>query len=146
MGVLRSVAIVAMVMTIAACGAAGGGGAAAPSPTPSQVPLPGGPAAGFDVLITDQDRDVSVRVGQRIEVFLRAKPGMTDWSSIQVDIPGVLVPVPTGIASARGVTVAGFDALTAGVVNITANAGPQCPPNAMCPMYEALFSVRVSVT
>lgn len=146
MTVLRLTAISAIALSLAACGAAGGGGAAPSSPTPSEVPLPIGPAAGFDVLITDQDRDVSVRTGQKVEVFLRTKPGMMEWRSIQVDMPGVLVPIPTGIAPARGVTVAGFDARTSGVVNITAYASAQCPPNAMCPMYAVLFSVRVTVT
>ncbi len=145
MAVLRPIAIVIAALSLAACGAAGGG-AANPTPTPSELPLPSGPAVGFDVLITDQDRAVAVHVGQRVEVVLRARSGMTKWGPVQVDDPTVLAPVPTGITVARGYTVAGFEARSAGVANLTAYATAQCPPNAMCPMYAMLFSVRVIVT
>ena len=71
---------------------------------------------------------------------------MVEWRSVQVDTPGVLESVPTGVTAVRGATVAGFVARTPGTVNVTAYATPQCPPNAMCPMYAMLFSVRVTVT
>jgi hypothetical protein len=71
---------------------------------------------------------------------------MKDWSAIQVDDSTVLRPIPTGITVARGYTVGGFEAMTAGVANLTAYATANCPPNAMCPMYAALFAVRVTVT
>jgi len=142
---LKLIGICVVALSIAACGAVGGG-AQEPSPTPSEIPLPTSPTHGFDVLITDQDRDVTVRVGQKVEVFLRARPGMTGWSGIRADDPPVLSAIPTGITVVKGASIAGFVAQAAGVTNVTAYASPQCPPNAMCPMYAMLFSVRVTVT
>jgi hypothetical protein len=85
-------------------------------------------------------------VGQKIEVFLTQRAGMTMWGPITVDDRTVLGPVPTGITAARGVTVAGFAALRSGTATITSNAGPQCSPNQACPMYAVLFRVTVTVT
>jgi hypothetical protein len=145
MRLVKLVAICVAALSIAACGAVRGG-AQEPSPTPSEIPLPISPAHGFDVLITDQDRDVTVRVGQKVEVFLRARPGMTGWGGIMADDPSVLNAIPTGIMVVKGASIAGFVAKTAGVTNVTAYASPQCPPNAACPMYAMLYSVRVTVS
>jgi hypothetical protein len=76
MTVSRLIAACFAAVSIAACGSSAGGVPGA-TPTPGEIPLPSLPAAGFDVLITDQDRDVAVRVGQKLEVFLRTRPGMT---------------------------------------------------------------------
>jgi len=133
-------AAIAVVM-IVACGSAGGQ-PAAPSPTP-----PTSPAAGFDVLITDHDRAVSVLVGQRIEVYLAQRSGMTEWHNLAVDDTSVVQPVNTGVVPPpRGATIAGFVALRPGTANITATAGPQCSPDQACPAYAVLFSVLVTVT
>jgi hypothetical protein len=133
------VAVLAALM-IAACGSTSGAGGA-PSPTP-----PTSPAAGFAVLITDHDRAVSVGVGQRIEVYLSQRSGMTEWQNLVADDTTVVQPVDTGIVPPpRGATIAGFVALRAGTANITATAGPLCSPGQACPMYAVLFSVRVTV-
>jgi hypothetical protein len=103
-------------------------------------------AEGFDVLVTERDQDVSMRVGQRIEVVLTQRSGMTAWGPIMADDTTVLEPVPTGITAARGVTVAGFAALKPGAATIRSTAGPQCSPGQACPMYAVLYSPRVTVT
>lgn len=129
------------VVVIAVCGSAAGG-PAAPSPTP-----PTSPDAGFDVLITDHDRAVAVLVGQRIEVYLALRSGMTEWRNLVVDDTSVVQPVNTGIVPPpRGMTIAGFVALHPGTANITATAGPQCSPGQACPAYLVLFSVRLTVS
>lgn len=112
--------------------------AISPSPTPT-------PARGFDVVVTERDRDVAALAGQKIEVVLTQRPGMTAWGPIQADDNTILQPVPTGITVARGVTIAGFAAVKAGQATITSTAGPLCSPNQACPQYALLFSVRVSV-
>ena len=103
------------------------------------------PVAGFDVLVTDKDQDVTVHAGQRIEVYLRQRSGLTAWNGLRTDDEAVLAPIPTGIAAPRGVTIGGFDASTPGTASITAYATAACSPGQACPMFAALFSVRVTV-
>ena len=118
---------------------------------PAVLPTPGTPPAtsptpGFDVLITDTDRAVSVRSGQRLELILHAKPGMSDWSGVNVDDYTVLRAVPTGITAARGVTIAGYEAARPGTATIRATATPLCSPGQACPAIAMLFEVSVTVT
>ena len=88
---------------------------------------------------------MTVHVGQKVEVFLRQKSGMTRWSGISSEDTAVLTPVPTGITAARGVTIGGFAAVSAGTTNLHSFAGPLCSPGQACPMYAILFSVTVTV-
>lgn len=125
---------------LCACGAVSGGGAV-PSPTP-----PTTPTAGFDVLVTQNDAAVSVHVGQRIEVVLVQRSGMTRWGDVRADDETVLEAVPTGISAPSGQTYAGFQALKAGEATITSYATALCSPGQACPMFAMLFSVRVTVT
>jgi hypothetical protein len=136
------VAAVLAAIALAACGSAtaGPGG-----PGTGETPVPTTPNHGFDVLVTDQDRAVTVHVGQKIEVVLRQKSGMTQWSSISSEDATVLAPVPTGILAVRGITIGGFSARQTGTANLHAYAGPLCSPGQACPMYAILFSVAVTV-
>jgi hypothetical protein len=137
--------LAALALGLAACGTINNCACVASPISPRPTPILS-PGPGFDVLINDSDRAVSVRVGQRIEVALTQRDGMTPWGPIRVDQPEVLAPVPTGIVALRGITVAAFVARLAGSVSITSTAGPQCPPNQACPAYAVLFSVNVTVT
>ena len=92
--------------------------------TSPHATVPAGPAAGFDLLITDTDRAVTVKSGQRLEVILHARPGMSDWGRVNVDDYTVLREVPTGITAARGVTIAGYEAARPGTATIRATATP----------------------
>jgi len=103
------------------------------------------PAPGFDVLITEGDRAVTVKEGQRIELVLHEKPGMSEWNGINVDDPSVLRAIPTGITAARGVTIAGYEAAGPGTATIMATTTPLCSPGQACPAFAMLFEVRVSV-
>jgi len=97
------------------------------------------------VLVTDHDRAVSVLAGQRIEVYLAQRQGMTRWQNLVADDTSVLQPVQVSVLPSSA-TVAGFVAMRPGTANITATAGPLCSPGQACPMYAVLFSVRVTVT
>jgi hypothetical protein len=132
-----------MVLALAGCTRATCECGAAPSSPLASVPT--GPVAGFDVLITDKDQDVTVRVGQRIEVYLRQRAGLTAWNGLRSDDEAVLAPIPTGITAARGVTIGGFKAIMPGTASITAYATADCSPGQACPMFAVLFSVRVTV-
>lgn len=139
------IALVLSLLILPACGVSRGclGCAERSSPPPSSATIP---IAGFDVLVTEKDQDITVHAGERIEVYLRQRPGLTMWSGLRSNDESVLAPVPTGIAAVRGVTVGGFEAITPGTASITAYATAACSPGQACPMFAALFSVRVTVT
>jgi hypothetical protein len=103
------------------------------------------PTAGFDVVITDTDRAVTVRSGQRLELMLHAKPDMSDWGGVNVDDYTVLLAIPTGITAAHGVTIAGYEAVGPGTATIRATATPLCSPGQACPAFAMIFEVRVTV-
>ncbi len=109
-------------------------------------PIATAPAPGFDVLITEGDRAVTVKQGQRIELVLHEKPGMSEWNGVNVDDPSVLRAIPTGITAARGVTIAGYEAARPGTATIRATATPLCTPGQACPLFAMLFEVSVTVT
>ena len=124
-----------------ACGATGFGSPSTSTPTPS----PNHP--GFDVTATNTDQAVTMHVGQKLEVVLRAGQGMNNWSHPTSSDESVLTPtVDPAATAARGVTLAAFEARKAGDVTVTSNSGPACSPGQACPMYLAVYSLKVTVT
>ena len=139
---LRSALLVVLAaVALCGCGAVGSGAAPLPNPTPST-----GPAPGFDLAVTEQTRAVTLRVGEKLEVVLHARPGMTTWSGVQTSDAAVLKPIVNPAAtSVRGVTLAAFQAVALGRARITATAGPLCSPGQACPAYAMLLSIDVTV-
>lgn len=132
-------ALAALVLT--ACGSVGAGGA--PSPSPTQSPVPG---LGFDAVVTETDRAITIRPGQKLEVVLHAKAGMTSWANVRSSDTSVLEPIVNPAATAvRGVTLAAFHAVAPGQATITASAGAACSPGQACPMFAILYSVTVTI-
>jgi hypothetical protein len=130
---------IAAALAVCACGAPpmAGIGPAAPST----------PGRGFDVSVTEKDRAVSLRVGQRLEAVLHANSGMTAWNEVKSSDASILASiVDTGATAVRGVTLAGFQAIAPGHVQITANAGMDCSPGQACAMLLAVLSIDVTVT
>jgi hypothetical protein len=106
-----------------------------------------GPGAGFDAVVTQNDTAITIHAGQKLEVVLNAKPGMTNWSNVRSSDTTVLKPIVNPAATAvRGVTLAAFQALTPGKAVVTASAGAACSPGSACPMFAVLYSVTVTVT
>jgi len=102
---------------------------------------------GFDVSATENVHALTMRAGQRLEVALHALNGMADWVHPQSDDATVLAPrVDPAATAAGGVTLAAFQALRPGEAEITATASPLCSPGQACPMYVALYSLKVTVT
>jgi len=129
-------------LVLSACGSAGLGSASSPTPNPSE-----GPGLGFDAQVTELDTAITIHTGQKLEVVLHARSGMSDWGNVRSSDPSVLSPIVNPAATAvRGVTLAAFQALAPGQADITASAGAACSPGMMCPMYAMLYSVRVTVT
>jgi hypothetical protein len=109
-----------------------------------QSPSPG---LGFDFIATNSDHAVTMHVGQKLEVVLRAQQGMNDWTHPQSSDPSVLQPIVDPAATAAiGVTLAAFQARSAGQVDVRSNGSPRCSPGQACPMYLAVYSLRVTVT
>jgi len=132
--------LAALALLAAACGATGVGPGSNPSPSPSN-------SLGYDVTATNTDHAVTMRVGQKLEVVLRAAQGMNNWSHPVASDTSVLSPsVDPAATAAIGVTFAAFQATKPGQVDVTANASPKCSPGQACPMYLAVYSLRVTVT
>ena len=130
-------AAVSAALAITACGSAGTG-----SGTPSP-----GTGVGFDTAVSEKDKTASMHVGQTLEVVLHAYPGMAGWTAPKSSNESILVPIVNPAATAvRGVTLAGFKALAPGEVEITSSSSPSCSPGQACPMYIAVYSVKVTVT
>ena len=101
----------------------------------------------FDVTATSNDHSVMMHAGQKLEVVLHAPSGMQNWAHPKSSDESVLTPVvdPAG-AAAIGVTLAGFEAMKPGQVEVTSYASPKCSPGQACPMYVAVYSLKVTVT
>jgi hypothetical protein len=129
-------------LVLSACGSAGIGSAPSPTPNPSE-----GPGLGFDAQVTELDTAITIHTGQKLEVVLHARSGMTNWSNVRSSDTSVLSPIVNPAATAvRGVTLAAFQALAPGRADITAIAGAACSPGQACPMYAILYSATVTVT
>ena len=132
--------LAALALLAVACGATGVGPGSNPSPSPSN-------SLGYDVTATNTDHAVTMHVGQKLEIVLRAAQGMNNWSHPVASDTSVLTPIVDPAATAAiGVTLAAFKATKAGQVDVTANASPKCSPGQACPMYLAVYSLRVMVT
>jgi hypothetical protein len=115
-------------------------GAELASPTPTN-------GARFDVTATNADHAVTMRVGQKLEVVLRAGQGMNNWTHPTPSDPSVLQSIVDPAATAMiGVTLAALQAVKAGQVDVTSNSSPNCSPGQACPMYLAVYSLKVTVT
>ena len=124
-------------LAITACGSFGTGSGTSPSP---------GSGLRFDLAVSEKDKTASMHVGQKLEVVLHSGPTMANWTSPKSSNESVLAPIPNPAAtSARGITLAAFQALAPGEADITANASPNCSPGQACPMYIAVYSVKVTV-
>jgi len=133
--------VLAAALALTACGSVSAGTGSPPSPTTN----PGG--LHFDVTVTEKDRAATLRVGQTLEVALHANTGMDNWTQVRSSDQAVLVPTVNPAATAmRGVTLAAFKAMAPGEAEITAYASPSCSPGQACPMYVAVWSVKVTVT
>jgi hypothetical protein len=112
-----------------------------PPPTPAASP-----GLGFDAQVTELDTAITIHAGQKLEVVLHARSGMTNWSNVRSSDTSVLSQIVNPAATAvRGVTLAAFQALAPGQTDITATSGALCSPGEACPMYVMLYSVTVTV-
>jgi hypothetical protein len=142
---MKKLVLPAMVAVLfAACGyspcACEGDGTLPVHTTPTQ-------GMGFDVTATQNDHAVTMRVGQRLEVVLHAPDGMNDWTHPISNDTSVLSPIVDPAATAaRGVTLAAFEAKKQGEVQVSANASPRCSPGQACPMFLAVYSLKVTIT
>ena len=124
-----------------ACGATRIGTGSNPTPSPSS------PGQRFDVTATDTDHPITIRSGQTLEVVLHAPTGVNSWTHPVSSDESTLAPIVDPAASAaRGVTLAAFQARKVGEVDVTATASPICSPGMACPMYIALYSLKVTIT
>src|SRR5260370_15474381 len=142
--VKTAVAGALVAVALAACGyspcACDGPGTVPVLTTPS-------PGLGFDAMVTEKDKAITIHVGEKLEVVLHANPGMTNWSNVRSSDSSVLTPIVNPAATAvRGVTLAAFQAEARRQAVITAVAGAACSPSQACPMYASPYSITVTDT
>ena len=102
---------------------------------------------GYDVTATNADHEVTMRVGQKLELVLRAGQGMATWTHPKSSDAAVLQPIVDPAATAAiGVTLAAFEASEPGESDVTAYASAKCAPGSACPQFLAVYSLRVTVT
>jgi hypothetical protein len=117
-----------------ACGGYSFGPAASPPSTPAAS-------------VTERDHAVTIHVGQKLEVALHAGSNMSNWTHPKSSDEAVLAPTVDPAATAViGVTLAMFVGNKPGTAEVTSTSAPKCPPNAACPMYLAVYSLKVTVT
>jgi len=121
--------------------------AASPTPSPAQSPLPTmGPVAGFDVVVSEKDQVAQLHTGQRLLVVLHAPANLRQWSHPLSGDKSILAPIVDPAAAAPiGVTVAAFQAMAPGEVQVSAVTGPNCVAGQACPMFAVEYTLRVSV-
>jgi hypothetical protein len=139
-----AVVVVLWALLFAACGyspcACDGNGTLPVWETPS-------PALGFDAVVTERNTAVTIHAGQKLELVLHAKPGMTNWGNVRSSDTSMLEPTVNPAATAvRGVTLAAFHALAQGQATITASAGVACSPGQACPMLAVLYTLAVTIS
>jgi hypothetical protein len=111
------------------------------------IPVGAGPSPAQQMSVTENDHTASVHVGQRLEVALHAPNGMNNWTHPQSSDTSILAPaVDPAATAAIGVTLAAFVGVKPGTVDVTATASPRCPPDAACPMFLAVYNLKVTVT
>jgi hypothetical protein len=98
------------------------------------------------VNVTELDHAVTIHVGQKLELALRAANGMNNWTHPETSDASVLAhTVDPAATAALGVTLAAFLGIKPGTAQVTSNASPRCPPGAACPMYIAVLSLNVMI-
>jgi hypothetical protein len=139
---MRWALVVAMAaLIVSACGAIGTGAAPPAGASPSS-----GPGLSFDVAVSEKDKAVNLHVGQKLEAVLHGQRGMTPWSAVRSTDQSVLAPIVNpGAISARGITLAAFQALAPGKAQITATAGADCSQAQVCPQYQMVLTIEVTV-
>lgn len=136
----RILVVLAAALALSGCGSVGAGTGSGPSPSTN-------PGLNFAVAVSEKDKAATLHVGQKLEVVLHASTGMANWTQPKSSDTSILAPVVNPAATAaRGVTLAAFQAMAPGQVDITSNASPVCAPGMACPMYVAVYSVKVTIT
>jgi hypothetical protein len=108
----------------------------------AQTTAPATPATGQTITITPEDNGQTfhINVGDRVVV----KMGDTlDWS-VDLDPPGILVPVPGVGTLARGVQGI-YEAVQPGTVTLTATGRPYCRSGQVCPQFIQVVQVTIIV-
>ena len=137
--VKRVVLVAAAAMLVVACGAY-----AAPGSRSSPPPRGG---ISYDIVASETVHEVSMHVGQRLEVVLHESSGLNSWSHPVSSDRTIVTPIVDPAATAaQGVTLAAFEALRPGQVMVSANATPACKQAQACPMFIAVYSLKVTVT
>jgi hypothetical protein len=138
----------ALLTLIAACG--GGSGSA---PAASGGSGAGGPAASGStalapaatISVADDRKTVQLRVGQVVDVALKADEGMDTWQ-VSASDPAVLTAIVNPAAAAvKGMALQTYKAVGSGTAELTATDRPACNPGQACSHLIRAFKATVVV-
>lgn len=115
----------------------------ASSPATAFSPNPLHPAA--TLTNADTGKTVQIRVGQTIDLSLRAASGFQNWVVAPPNAAVLMPAADPAAAAVRGVTLRAFLAAAAGQTAITATSKPTCTSGQACPQLVQGFNVTVVV-
>jgi len=93
----------------------------------------------------DENKTLHIKVGQVVDVALKAAAGMENWDVANPD-PAILAPtVNPAAAAARGMTLRAFKAVAAGTADVSATDRPLCNPGQACSHLVQGFKATVVV-
>ena len=134
-------------LLLAAC-TAGSPAPSSPAAPPSVAePASGGTALSPAATITnaEEGKSIQVRVGQALDVVLKADDGMDPWQVANPD-PAILAPtVNPAAAAAKGMTLRAFKAIAPGMAAVRATDRPTCNPGQACSRLIRAFTATVVV-
>ncbi len=134
---MRNLLAASVLVLVTACGAVSGTG---PGSSPS-------PSAPTQLTVADDQRTVTLHVGDSIGVALQQQPGYSEWSHPTATDAKILAPqVDTRAAAVRGMTLASFKAVGKGRTDIRSAAGASCSPGTACPALARGWQVHVVVS
>lgn len=94
----------------------------------------------------DTGKTVQIRVGQTIDLSLRAASGFQNWVVAPPNAAVLMPAADPAAAAVRGVTLRAFLAAAAGQTAITATSKPTCTSGQACPQLVQGFNVTVVVS
>jgi hypothetical protein len=146
-----------LTFALVACGGTGSGTGFTPTPTPTTVQgygtahgcpsdavvTPAPPVANVTIKLSDANADVTVHVGDVLEIQL---PFGLRWTGPTISGGGLHIQTPAGYAAtALGMCIWRFNAAGAGTTHLTFFARAICQKNQYCPQYVLALPFTIVV-
>ena len=98
------------------------------------------------ITLADENKTEHVKVGQVLDLALRAASDMQNWQVQDADASVLQSTVNPAATAARGITLRAFKAIGAGTATIRATDRSICTTGQACPRLVQAFAVTIVVT